>query len=80
MANYGFSQKGVSQVCETVEQISFSGQIARNEHRDVLFVTERAVFRLQPEGVELIEVAPGIDIQKEVVDQMEFTPLIRSVA
>jgi propionate CoA-transferase len=42
-------------------------------------VTERAVFRLQPEGLELIEAAPGIDIQKDIVDQMEFVPLIRQV-
>jgi len=69
----------VAKFVNQVEQISFSGHIARDEHRDVLFVTERAVFRLQPDGVELIEVAPGVDIQKDVVERMEFTPLIRSV-
>ena len=69
----------VAKFVKQVEQISFSGQIARDEHRDVLFVTERAVFRLQPDGVELIEVAPGIDVQKDVIERMEFTPLIRSV-
>lgn len=62
-----------------VEQVSFSGTIAREADRDILFVTERAVFRLQREGLELIEVAPGIDVQRDVVEQMEFTPIIRAV-
>ncbi|RLT06589.1 MAG: acyl CoA:acetate/3-ketoacid CoA transferase [Planctomycetota bacterium] len=62
-----------------VEQVSFSGPLARNAGRDIIFVTERAVFRLQPEGLELIEVAPGIDVQRDVVEQMEFTPLMRTI-
>ena len=39
-------------------------------------MTERAVFRLVPEGVELIEIAPGIDLQTQVLDMMDFTPII----
>ncbi len=70
----------VAKFVKQVEQVSFSGQIARDSHRDVLFVTERAVFRLQPTGLELIEAAPGIDIRKDIVDQMEFIPLIRQVS
>jgi propionate CoA-transferase len=62
-----------------VEQISFSGRAARDKGQQVLFVTERAVFRLVPEGLELIEVAPGIDLQQHVLARMEFTPLIRDV-
>lgn len=62
-----------------VEQISFSGPLARAAGRDVLIVTERAVFRLQPAGVELIEVAPGIDLRRDVIDQMRFEPIIRKV-
>ncbi len=40
---------------------------------------ERAVFRLQPGGVELIELAPGLDLQRDILDQMEFVPIIREV-
>jgi propionate CoA-transferase len=63
-----------------VEQVSFSGQVARQAGRDVLYVTERAVFRLQPEGVELLEVAPGVDIQRDILPHMQFEPIIRQVA
>lgn len=62
-----------------VEQVSFSGPVARQAHHNVLFVTERAVFRLQPEGVELVEVAPGIDVERDILAQMEFQPIVRSV-
>ena len=70
----------VAKFVKQVEQVSFAGQVARDAGRDVLFVTERAVFRLQPDGVELIEVAPGIDVQRDILDHMEFRPLMRSVA
>lgn len=63
-----------------VEQISFSGELARSQQRDVLFVTERAVFRLVSDGLELIEVAPGIDIESQILAVMDFRPLIREVA
>lgn len=63
-----------------VEQISFSGELARRKNQDVLIVTERAVFRMKSDGIELIEVAPGIDVRTQVLDQMEFEPIVRSVA
>ncbi len=69
----------IAKFVKQVEQISFSGPVARTAARDVIFVTERAVFRLQPDGLELIEVAAGIDIQYDVINRMEFTPIVRTV-
>ena len=64
---------------ERVEQVSFSGVVARDRGQDVLYVTERAVFRLTREGVELIEIAPGIDLERDVIGQMSFRPILREV-
>lgn len=63
-----------------VQQISFAGRDAAATGQKVLFITERAVFRLTSEGLELIEVAPGVDIDVDILQQMEFRPLIRTVA
>ena len=68
----GAKKKFVNQV----EHITFSGTYANKVHQPVLYVTERAVFELRPEGVTLIEIAPGIDLQTQVLDQMEFMPKI----
>ena len=64
-------QEGREQkMIDTVEQITFSGATGQ----PVMYITERAVFELRSDGVYLTEVAPGIDVQKQVVDQMGFTP------
>ena len=68
----GAKKKFVNQV----EHITFSGIYANKVHQPVLYITERAVFELRPEGVTLIEIAPGIDLQTQVLDQMEFMPKI----
>lgn len=59
-----------------VDQITFSAQYACRSNQPVLFITERAVFRLTADGPELIEIAPGIDLQRDILDQMDFAPRI----
>lgn len=69
----------VSKFVRQVQQVSFSGQVAAQQQREVLYVTERAVFCLTAEGLQLLEIAPGIDLQRDVLDQMQFRPIIRDV-
>ena len=66
----------VKKFINTLQQITFSGKIAMENKKDVTFVTERAVFRLTEEGLVLTEVAPGIDIEKDIIANMEFRPVI----
>ena len=62
-----------------VEQVSFSGDVAARRGQDVLYVTERAVFRLSEQGLELIEVAPGIDVERDILQQMDYEPVRNNV-
>lgn len=64
---------------EKVYKIVFSGKYAVEEEKEVLYITERAVFKLTPIGVELIEVAPGVDIERDILNKMEFKPVVKRV-
>ncbi|MFI6375677.1 CoA-transferase [Streptomyces sp. NPDC050546] len=67
----------VGKFVRAVDEVTFSGPQALARGQEVLYVTERAVFRLVPEGVELIEVAPGISVDRDVLPHMGFTPIVR---
>jgi propionate CoA-transferase len=67
---------GTSKLVEKVEQISFSAARAIEINQPVVYVTERAVFRLTPDGLELIEIAPGLDLTRDVLDHIRFKPQI----
>jgi propionate CoA-transferase len=60
-----------------VEHVTFSGPFAASRGQPTLYVTERCVFVLTPDGLELTEVAPGIDIERDILAQMDFKPIIR---
>lgn len=66
----------VRKLVEEVAQITFSGPQALKSGQEIVYVTERAVFRLTPDGLALTEVAPGIDLRADVLDRMGFAPLV----
>lgn len=68
----------VAKLIDQVEQITFSGQEALKRQQSVLYVTERCVFELTPAGMELIEVAPGISIENDILPHMAFKPIIQN--
>lgn len=62
----------VKKLVEAVEHVSFSGARARAQGQEVVYVTERCVMRLEPEGVVVTEIAPGIDLERDVLAEAEF--------
>lgn len=66
----GKAKKFINQV----EQITFSGKYAQKIKQPVMYITERAVFELKDDGVYLTEIAPGVDLQKDILDLMDFKP------
>ena len=67
----------VKKLVREVEQISFSGKRAVMQKQDITYITERCVMKLAPEGVVVTEIAPGVNLQANILDQAEF-PLIVS--
>ena len=72
IAHEGKAKKYVNKV----EQVTFSGRYATKVRQPVMFITERAVFELRDGHLALTEVAPGIDIEKDILAHMEFKPLM----
>ena len=67
----------VTKFVQEVEHRTFSGDYAAKRGQPVLYVTERCVFELTHDGLELTEVAPGIDIERDILARMAFRPIIR---
>jgi propionate CoA-transferase len=61
-----------------VEHRTFSGEYAARRGQPVLYVTERCVFALTSEGLELVEVAPGVDVDRHILARMDFQPIVRA--
>ncbi len=67
----------VPKLVQKVEHITFSGAQARANGQQVIYVTERAVFRLGPDAIELVEVTSGVDLERDVLARMAFRPALR---
>jgi len=70
------NEGSIRKFLKNVQQITFSGEYAVQKRQTVFYITERAVFELTKDGMVLIEVAPGIDLERDVFTHMEFKPVI----
>jgi acyl CoA:acetate/3-ketoacid CoA transferase len=64
----------IAKLVDEVTQITFSGPQALAQGQRVIYITERAVFKLSADGVKLIEIAPGLDLYNDILDRMGFLP------
>jgi propionate CoA-transferase len=72
-----YKEGKVRKFVRQVEHVTFSGTYAQSKKQPVFYVTERCVFSLTEEGMVLSEVAPGIDIEKDILALMDFRPVIK---
>ena len=70
------NEGSVPKFVDRVEQITFNGKLSRERGQEVVICTERAVFRIVKDGVMISEIAPGVDLEKDILEQMGFAPLI----
>lgn len=74
-----FHEGAYRKLIHHVQHLTFNGQYGLKRGQNIMYITERAVFQLTPEGLELIEIAPGIDLDNQVLAQMDFRPIMKDV-
>jgi propionate CoA-transferase len=67
---------GIRKFVNKVEHVTFSGDVAKKSGKTILYITERCVFRLTADGLELTEIAPGVDLDRDILAKMDFRPLM----